>query len=229
MSLSVPQMQTVLAEYEDRRHEFRKWLQSQLVEGVHYGYPPGISKSNADPRRWKGKPSLYKAGAEFIVDLMGIRSAFSTDLDAWKMLGEPQGTFIRKCCLYSRANGELVGEGSGARKIGDKKMDINASLKMADKAAVVAAVINAYGLSDLFTQDLEDMDETDKPTIQGVTVKELKELRAEWNSRNPDDANDRGAFLAWCSSVTQVKMNVLDQPEGWKLVDLQACWAELER
>lgn len=64
---------------------------------------------------------------------------------------------------------------------------------------------------------------------QGVTVNKLKELRSEWNSRNPDDANDRGAFLAWCSSVTQVKMNVLDQPEGWKLVDLQACWAELER
>ena len=35
----------------------------------------------------------------------------------------------------------------------------NASIKMAQKAAKVDAVLNGWGLSDLFTQDLEDLKE----------------------------------------------------------------------
>lgn len=178
MNLPAEQMQTALAEYTIRRDAFRDWLLKQLTEGVHYGYVPGtepkfdnagnmITKSwdkrnNAyketivSPKSWQAKRTLYKAGAEFIVDLMGVRAEYAADVEAWQQLGAVAGNFVFKCKLVSRATGEHVGEGIGARKVGTKGGDENNAVKMAQKSALVAAVLNSYGLSDLFTQDIED-------------------------------------------------------------------------
>lgn len=162
-SLSVPVevMQQALAEYRERRDFFREWLKAQLIAGVHYGVPPGCEPRES-PRReqWQHKPSLYKAGADFICDLMQVEPRWEVDMDAWKQLGEPIGAFVMKCRLLSKSNGEVVGEGRGVHKDGQKKMDANGAIKMAEKKAKVDAVLNAYGLSDLFTQDLEDAEET---------------------------------------------------------------------
>lgn len=156
MSMPVELMQTALAEYTERRNTFQAWLQDQLTEGVHYGFPPGCSsRSNARDEQWRAKPSLYKAGADLICDLMGVRAVYSADMDRWQQLGSPQKTYVTRCQLHSRQTGEVVGEGSGAFRVGEKKMDENAALKMSEKRAKVNATLNAYGLSDLFTQDLE--------------------------------------------------------------------------
>lgn len=160
MGLSVPQMQVALSEYKERRIAFRDWLRSQMIEGIHYGYPPGCRKSNASEKEWQNKPSLYKAGAEFICDLMQWRAEYRSDIDAWKMLGEQPNTYVMECKLISRMTGEFMGNGLGSRKVGDKGMgDVNGPLKMAQKNALVAAVLNVAGISDLFTQDIEDMPE----------------------------------------------------------------------
>lgn len=157
MSLPSDQMSVGLAEYEERRFTFRSWLQRQLVEDVHFGFPPGCSQETK--KGWQAKPSLYKAGADFLCDLMGSRDEYESDVGGWRQLGEPAGTFVYRCRLVSRSTGELLGEGIGAFKIGEKKgMQENAAVKMACKRAKTAAVINAWGLSDLFTQDLEDGD-----------------------------------------------------------------------
>ncbi|TXH09887.1 MAG: hypothetical protein E6R04_07025 [Spirochaetes bacterium] len=172
MSVSSETMRVGLYEYTDRRDTFRKWLLSQLIPGVHYGIPPGCEPKFDDSGnlliwmkggsravgkdQWQHKPSLYQAGADFVIDLMNLRSEFNADLGAWEMLGKPQGKMVYKCQLFSRATGELIGEGIGARTIGDKGGDLNNGVKMACKCAKVAAVINSYGLSDLFTQDIED-------------------------------------------------------------------------
>ncbi len=182
MNLPAERMQAALAEYADRRQSFRDWLLAQLVEGLHYGYVPGTEpkfdaagnmissrwdkKANdgrggyisqhVSPKSWQAKRCLYKAGAEFIVDLMGVRGEYAADVAAWQQLGGQAGNFVIKCKLVSRATGEHVGEGIGARKVGTKGGDENNAVKMAQKSALVAAVLNSYGLSDLFTQDLDD-------------------------------------------------------------------------
>lgn len=162
--LPVETMRPMLDEYVDRRKAFRDWLLSQLVQGVHYGVPPGCEPdARIDPLQWKAKPSLYKAGADFVCDLLQMDPKFSPDVDAWKMLGAKEGTVVMKCELVSRAEnpffrrkaGEVLGEGRGAGVVGPKKRDGNGAIKIAQKSAKIDAVINAMGLSDLFTQDVE--------------------------------------------------------------------------
>lgn len=156
MTLDAENMQIALSEFTERRNTFRRWLLSQLTEGVHYGFPPGCEpRAGVDVKQWKQKQSLYKAGAELLIELLGWRCEFEPDNDIWLQLGKPMSVCVR--CRIVDGNGNPVGEGRGARQRGAKKMDDNGTIKMAEKCAKVNAVINALSLSDLFGQDLEDL------------------------------------------------------------------------
>ncbi len=151
-------LQRGLDAYAENRKVFRNWLLSHLVQGVHYGFPPGCEPPrNVDPAQWQAKPSLYKGGAELVADLMHVRAEYIDDELVIKQLGEKaQNSIVFKCLLRDR-HGNLVGEGRGAYTLGERKgMGINATIKMAEKRSLVDAVLNAYRLSDLFTQDMED-------------------------------------------------------------------------
>jgi hypothetical protein len=172
MALPSDRIQEGLEEYAERRKAFRDWLKSKLVEGIHYGYPPGCEPKYDDKgnqlvwmkggykampeSQWTFKPSFYKAGADFVCDLMGLRDEYKADMDGWAQLGSPKETFVYACYLYSKSTGELIGEGRGVRAVGQKGGDANNAIKMAKKSSKVDAVLNAYGLADLFTQDIED-------------------------------------------------------------------------
>ena len=161
--LSVEEQKLFLAEYTEKRNHFRAWLMSQLVSGVHYGYPPGCEpkldrqgRPLIDKKQWTAKPSLYKAGAHFIIELMKVRAVYEPDMETWEMAGKVAGLIFRKCRILNPATGDTLGEGSGAYLIGKKQMDANAAIKMAEKNSATSAVINTFALADLFTQDLED-------------------------------------------------------------------------
>lgn len=119
--------------------------------------------------QWTPKPSFYLAGADFVCNMLFVRAEYSADLDAWKMLSDdaesiddqgrksiPPKLCVMRCKLFSKITNEFIGEGLGARRFGTKGGDHNNTIKMAQKSAKVAAVLDAYGLRDLFTQDLED-------------------------------------------------------------------------
>lgn len=161
--LSVEDQKIFLAEHTLRRNHFREWLLSQLIEGVHYGFPPGCEpkldrqgRPLVDKKQWTAKPSLYKAGAFYIIELLKVRAVFEPDMETWEMSGKVSGLIFRKCRILNPATGDTLGEGSGAYLIGKKGMDANAAIKMAEKNSATSAVINTFALSDLFTQDLED-------------------------------------------------------------------------
>ena len=63
---------------------------------------------------------------------------------------------ILKCELHT-GNGFVAAEGTGARRVDQDRGDINKSLKMAVKSAHIDATLRVAGLSELFTQDIEDM------------------------------------------------------------------------
>ena len=200
--LPVEEMKPVLEEYTKRRDAFREWLLSQLIQGVHFGFPPGceaqldkhgnILQKNRKGEmvsiphtQWRAKPSLYKAGALFLKDLLQLKGEYESDLDGWKMLGEPPGTFVRKCNLIR--NGSIVGEGTGAFKVGTKGMQANAAIKMADKSALVAAVINTLATcADLFTQDPEDPTGPQPPT-QAAQGDGFRDLVQAWVNEQVSD------------------------------------------
>lgn len=191
--------------------------------------------------QWQAKPSLYKAGADFLCDVLGARDEYESDLTAWKQLGEPKGTFVMTCRLISRVTGECLGEGRGCRKSGFKGGDENNAIKMAKKCAKVDAVLNAWGLADLFTQDLEDPpppppveNPEQKPNApraqprgKRVTSVEVGALVTSWKSvKHPDDATPEN-WAAYVLKHAERRFNVMDAAE-WSEMDYTRVKAALE-
>lgn len=255
MSVPVEVMQHALAEYSERRDYFRDWLRQQLIAGVHYGVPPGcepkvndrgeiVINGTAYPKeQWQTKPSLYKAGAAFICDLLGIRAEFKADTEAWHQLGSPNGTFVMACRLYSRQTGELIGEGRGVRRQDQKKQDANANLKMAEKCSLVDAVLNAYALSDLFTQDIDEPPERyDNPAQQPdapqagtrqqraapVTAKQVASLVEQWKANRHDSDATPDKWAEWVFLATGCNFEV-KKASQWTQKMVEACECKLQR
>jgi len=220
------QMEVALAEYSDRREAFRDWLLRQLVMGVHFGVPPGCEpKGEVNPKQWKHKPSLYKAGADFICDLMAARDEYEPDMQSWELSGKTPGLYPFICRLYSRG-GELLGEGRGAAIRGLKKRDDNAAIKCGKKCAKVDATINAWGLSDLFMQDVEDMT-PQRPSRgkKGVTAEDLKNLWHFWQSRGGERRED---FIAMLHKTVSIEDGKENDPKCWNADMLEAVYARLD-
>jgi hypothetical protein len=149
---------------EKKRALIVKFIQKQLIDGVDYGAIEGETKSG---KKFKGKKCLWKPGAEKICSLLHLKPVFSKDEEAFDMLGDEyckrHGVIAYKCHLIS-STGEVLAEGRGARNaVTQEKGDTNKAIKMAEKSAQVDATLRMAGLSDQFTQDLEDQ----HPELQG--------------------------------------------------------------
>jgi hypothetical protein len=102
--------------------------------------------------------TLLKAGAELTTILLGLHATFSADTETLTMYGAPgAGVFAYVCRLVDR-RGQLVGEGRGVAELREPNFygSPNIASKMAEKRAYVDAVLRAAGLSNFFTQDLDE-------------------------------------------------------------------------
>lgn len=140
---STEHMQSQLKENQDKITMVHEFVEKNFTQGIDFG--------PADPRN--PKPTLLKPGAEKVVKLFNTRPVWSKDTDTWEMLGSPKGTICYKCEIISNVTGEIVGEGRGAEKVGNKSRDANKAIKIAEKCALMDAVLYTFGLSDRFTQD----------------------------------------------------------------------------
>lgn len=260
MSVPVPVMRQALAEYAERRQTFRDWLLAHLVEGLHFGIPPGCEakrdaagnvvdkKGNIiDPRQWRHKPSLYKAGADFVCDLLGARDDYEADKEGWIQAGSEAGKFVTLCTLTSRATGEKLGQGRGLARAGDEQLGANSALKKSEKRAKVAAVLNAWGLADLFSQDLEDGADRERhenpapePSAPQAAARnqrlgrekalaEIQRLGKWWDDiRGPaleTPEQHKASWLAFLSGVTAKES--LNRADNWTATDVELVEAEL--
>lgn len=131
--------------------QFQKVIQETLHQNHDYGIIPGTSK-----------PTLLKPGAEKILMMMGLRSEFEI-VDSTRDFKEGFFQYQVRCKLFK--GDMLITEGLGSCNTKEKKyinqdpfsID-NTVLKMAKKRALVDAALLVGSLSDIFTQDLEDMD-----------------------------------------------------------------------
>ena len=143
--------------------QFQKIVQSQLKQNHDFGIIPGTPK-----------PTLLKPGAEKILMLLGLRSEFNI-IDS--MRDFDKGFFQYQVCCSLYKNNALITQGLGAannRETKYLKLDPytvdNTILKMAKKRALVDAALLVGSLSDIFTQDLEDLDITGQQASQGQRV-----------------------------------------------------------
>ena len=157
----------------DRRKANRaalmEWVRAALVEGVDFGRIHTAGKSKCayaakgwgnecpDPRHWS-KPSLFKPGAEKICGMLGVTVHYPTlhDYEQAALHGVDIKHVILRCEIRD-AGGRVVADGVGARTLSQDYGDLNKALKMAEKSAHIDSALRMAGLSEVFTQDIEDM------------------------------------------------------------------------
>jgi hypothetical protein len=138
-----------------------------LEEGTDYGVVPGTGN----------RPALFKAGAERLCHCYGLsihfevidqecdhdRENFYTDKYRKRQTSEGLYRFAILCRLTHRSTGQAISEAIGtcstmeSKYISRPRDCENTVIKMAQKRALVAASLHAFGLSDRFTQDVEDI------------------------------------------------------------------------
>lgn len=152
-----------LSDTMSRIKAFQNLIRSQFTAGHDYGIVPGSKK-----------PSLLKPGAEKIITLLGLSSDFIiTNRERDYSVGFV--SYDYECHLYRR--GELITKGYGTCNSKESKYEDrnvysieNTVMKMAKKRALVDAALLVGSLSDIFTQDIEDMDD-----LQGNKAKDYKQ------------------------------------------------------
>jgi len=112
-------------------------------------------KENQDYYIIKGKKSLAKGGAEKLMQLFNLTATFERDNESLEMLGNKKGLIAFVCTLSKF--GVIAGQGRGSDTLERNQNDPNKAIKMAQKRAFVDSIVRTTGLSDIFTQDIEDM------------------------------------------------------------------------
>lgn len=189
------------------QNEIAHLIVKSLKKGVDYGLVPGT----------QGKETLFKAGSERLQKAFGCHTAFTIlekEIDhdrlvKWTKMqwnansrrreaatGESLGLYRYViCATVLGPNGMAVGSGLGScssleSKYVDRPRDLeNTILKIGMKRAKVAATLDAFALSDRFTQDMEDHVETvqndsegfdyDNPAHKAWLVKEMAKLKID--------------------------------------------------
>ena len=149
VNVTPAQLKKQMTRDQDLRAVLNEYIKNNMKEGVDHG--------SITVKGHKSKPSLFKPGSEKFCSLLKIRPTFRKDIETIEMLGNTPGIVAYICDLVN-SRGQVVGEGRGSSKIdvNGSDFDINKGIKIAEKRAQIDAVLRTGGLSDFFTQDLED-------------------------------------------------------------------------
>lgn len=165
----VQEFRSALARRGDNRKALIDWVRQALVESVDFGKIHYVARSKCDrgnqctnPNHFS-KPVLFKPGAEKICGMLGVTPTFPTmkEYEQMALDGKQIASIIMRCHILS-ADDKVVADGIGARSVEQDYGDLNKALKMACKSGMIDATLRMAGLSEIFTQDLEDMAARDR-------------------------------------------------------------------
>lgn len=172
---------------------FQTIVRQNLTPKHDYGLIPGCGN----------KPSLFKPGAEKICILFGLYPQYTVS----KIEDYEKGFFAYDftCSLFDKLN-QKVSEGVGTANTKEKKYAkqdafsiSNTILKMAKKRAYIDAVLQVASLSEVFTQDLEDLKDNG---AMGLGAPTAKTLGAEYITRI-DACDNLTTLTAVCGDITR--------------------------
>lgn len=145
LDLPTEQFTEALARRSANRKALMDWVRDALQEGRDYHVI-------------NSRKSMGKSGAEKICGMLGLKVVFPSlpDYERCALEGKPILDIILRCHVLD-AQDRVVADGVGARNVEKDKGDLNKALKMAEKSAMIDAVLRCAGLSEVFTQDLQDM------------------------------------------------------------------------
>lgn len=169
-SVDINAVQTTLAKI----NQFQMVVQNTLKANHDYGVIPGTNK-----------PTLLKPGAEKIQMLFGVTSEYEV---TERIQDYDKGffAFTVRCIIYK--NGMKITEGVGHCNTREKKYInqdpytlANTCLKMAKKRAQIDATLTLASLSEIFTQDIEDMQEyLQTEQIETMTPEEAAQIKVKF-------------------------------------------------
>lgn len=204
---------TGLERRKENRAALMLWVKDAMIEGIDYG--------RIQTKRGLSKPSLWKPGAEKICGMLGVIVTFPTLNEYEKAILE--GKTLKQViirCEIKDAQDRTIADGIGARSLTQDYGDINKALKMAEKSAHIDATLRMAGLSEVFTQDLEDMlnkPQEVPPNIHPIE-KEIQRLGL-----------DKNRVMQWINKASHgiaKTFNDLNPNQTQKLISLMSQWAE---
>lgn len=157
--------------------ELREFIRTCLVTGVDYGMFGNVKKK-----------SLLQPGAQKLMHFAGLRARFPAEdmmrTEDWD--SQPPFLHYMVRCALETLSGDFAGE-CYATCNSKENMYVrqsayqiaNTLVKMAQKRAFVGAIVSALGLSEEFTQDMEDMAEPAQQQYQGNARRPANETVAE--------------------------------------------------
>jgi len=135
--------------------------------------------------------------------------------------------YVVRCDLQHQVTNKVIGSGIGTcssmeSKYIDRPRDTeNTIAKMAQKRALVAAVLSTFGLSDRFTQDLEDIqDNGEKFSPQQKADAESSPAAQLWAKKAKPRGVPAEEWKAWCQEIG-IKRDLRSQ-SAQHMADLEA-------
>ena len=145
---------------EENHQVLIQWIKKNLKPDIDYGRShieenckyarAGVSHLCSDFTHMS-MITLWKSGAEKILRLLGLSVHFPNvhQYELGAVHRQEIQTVILKCELRT-SNGTVVAEGTGARHVNQDGWNLNKSIKMTSKSAMVDATIRVAGLSGIF-------------------------------------------------------------------------------
>jgi uncharacterized protein (DUF3820 family) len=166
-SVDIGAVQSTLAKI----NQFQVVVQNTLKANHDYGVIPGTQK-----------PTLLKPGAEKIQMLLGVTSEYEV-IERVQDYEKGFFAFTVRCIVYK--NGMKITEGVGHCNTKEKKYInqdpytlANTCLKMAKKRAQIDATLTLASLSEIFTQDIEDMQEfVQTEQVETMTAQDAAQIK----------------------------------------------------
>jgi uncharacterized protein (DUF3820 family) len=166
-SVDIGAVQSTLAKI----NQFQVVVQNTLKANHDYGVIPGTQK-----------PTLLKPGAEKIQMLLGVTSEYEV-IERVQDYEKGFFAFTVRCIVYK--NGMKITEGVGHCNTKEKKYInqdpytlANTCLKMAKKRAQIDATLTLASLSEIFTQDIEDMQEfVQTEQVETMTAQDAAKMK----------------------------------------------------
>jgi hypothetical protein len=224
-----------VADVINGQNELRQYIKAALVEDRDWGTIPGVDK----PSLFKAGAERINAGygviprytvleteVDHFIEVPWIKRKKKFVNGSWTGdFDEERGTsiglyrYVVRCELVHRETGIIIADSIGTcstleSKYIDRPRDAeNTAMKMAQKRGYVGATLHAYGLSDEFTQDVEDTgvgaEATPgegpakvKPPVCSVHNKPMKDQRAsKKNPKAPDWKCTVKTDGKWCDQV----------------------------
>jgi hypothetical protein len=215
----------------EAQNETKEYIKSVLKDGQDYGVIPGTDRS-----------TLFKAGAESVLAGFGciamheiVESEIDHDrqntyINRYKEVCKSEGLYryVVRTKIIHRASGEVVGSGMGSCSTMESKYiwkprdAENTALKMAQKRALVDAVLSTFGLSDRFTQDVDDVD-TSAPDPE----QEAKDKAVAYAKKLGIGPEEMGRLKEACKARGKKSYVYLNDHEEYGTTDKADVWREL--